>query len=254
MSSGLRGKSALVTGGTSGIGRAVVLALARAGAHVVLTGRREAEGSAVAREVSALGVKGVFVRGDVTDEGHVEAAVRAAAGLTGRLDLAVNNAGAELGGVASSEATPEQYRRVFDVNVLGVMLSMKHQIRAMGAGGAGSIVNVASIAGTIGMAGVGIYVASKHAVLGLTKCAALEVAQRGIRVNAVSPAAVDTDMYSRFTNNRDPGAMEWMRSLHPIGRVATPEDIVGPVLFLLGDEARYVTGANLMVDGGFTAT
>lgn len=247
----LRGKTALVTGGTSGIGRATALALGREGVNVVLTGRRKEEGDKVAREVSALGVKGVFVRGDVTDEAHVRAAVDAAVGLNGRLDLAFNNAGVELGNVPTVEATAEQYRQVMDVNVLGVLLSMKHEIPAMVRAGGGAIVNNASVAGTIGMAGVGIYIASKHAVLGLTKSAALEVAKSGVRVNAVSPAAIETPMFDRFTGGAAEN-LEYMKSLHPIGRVGKSEEIASAVLFLLSDAASFITGHDLKVDGGLT--
>lgn len=251
----LKGRTALITGGTSGIGRAAALAAAAAGVHVVVTGRRDREGEAVAEEARRHGVRAAFVRGDVTDERHIEHAVAEAVRLGGgRLDFAFNNAGIELVGVNTADATAEQYRRVFDVNVLGVMLSMKHQIRAMTASGGGgySIVNNASIAGRIGMPGVGIYIASKHAVLGLTKAAALEVARSDIRVNAVSPAAIETEMFDRFTGNRQPETMKMMESMHPIGRIGKPEEIARPVLFLFSQSSSFITGHDLAVDGGFT--
>lgn len=254
---GLSGKAALVTGGTSGIGKATVLALAAAGTHVVFTGRRAAEGAAVAEEAtrrgSAHGVKAKFVRGDVTDERHLEDAVGEAAALRGRLDFAFNNAGVELMGSPTIEANADDFRRVFDINVLGVLLAMKHEIRAMLKGGGGSIVNTSSIAGQIGMPGAGIYIASKHAVNGLTKSAALEVAKHNIRVNTVSPAAIETDMMDRFTGGRAPEALSWLTSLHPIGRTGKPEEIAHPVLFLLSDAASFITGQDLLVDGAFTA-
>ncbi len=255
---GFAGKVALVTGGTSGIGKAAALSLAKQGAHVVLTGRRAAEGEAVAKAVSALGVKGVFVQGDVTNEGHIVEAVKTAVTLGGGggLSFAFNNAGVELGGVAVAESTVEQYRSVFDVNVLGVLLSMKHQLRAMlandGGKGRGSIVNTSSIAGRIGMANTSVYIASKHAVNGLTKAAALEVAKSNIRVNTVSPGGVDTDMLDRFTGGRNADAMAWMNSMHPLGRIGTTGEIADSVLFLLSDAAAFITGADLVVDGGFT--
>lgn len=253
--SGLSGKTALVTGGTSGIGRATVLALAQSGVHVVLTGRRQTEGDEVAAQArklgEKLGVKATFVRGDVTDEAHIKTAVAAAKAMGGRLDFAFNNAGLELMGVPTSETTVEQYRQIFDVNVLGVLLAMKHEIRAMTAGG--SIVNTSSVAGSVGGADMGVYVASKHAVNGLTKAAALEVAQQGIRVNTVSPAAIETAMFDRFTGGRNPEALKYMESLHPIGRLGKSEEIAGPVLFLFSDAASFITGTDLLVDGGFTA-
>jgi NAD(P)-dependent dehydrogenase (short-subunit alcohol dehydrogenase family) len=258
---GLKGKVAFVTGGTSGIGKATVLALAKAGVHVVLTGRRQPEGESVAEEAhkagAAHGVKAIFVQGDVTDEAHVEKAVATALAINGSLNFAFNNAGVELGHAPIAESTPDQYKRVFDINVLGVLLSMKHEVRAMsknnGGKGGGSIVNTSSIAGQIAMPGAGVYVGSKHAVDGLTRTAALEVAKQGIRVNAVSPGGVDTAMLDRFTGNKNPDAMAWMNSAHPIGRVGTPDEIANPVLFLFSDAATFITGTTLAVDGGFLA-
>ena len=251
-SSSLRGRAYLVTGGTSGIGEATALALAAAGAHVALSGRRVKEGEAVAERVRSRGVKGVFVQGDVTKEADQARFVSEALKLTGKLDGAFNNAGVELMGVNIADTTPEQYRQIFDINVLGMLLSMKHQIPAMVKGGKGAIVNNASIAGRIGMPGVGVYIASKHAVLGLTKTAAMEVAKQGVRVNAVSPGAIETPMLDRFTANHDPEAVKYMESLHPIGRLGKAEEIARPVLFLLSDDSSFITGHDLLVDGGFT--
>jgi NAD(P)-dependent dehydrogenase (short-subunit alcohol dehydrogenase family) len=248
---GLKGKTALITGATSGIGKATALEAARQGINVVITGRRAKEGEAVAEQVRKLGVKGVFVQGDITDEAHIKAAVKEAERVNGKLDFAFNNAGLELGGINIVDSTAEQYRKVFDINVLGVLLSMKHEIPALLRAGGGSIVNNASVAGRVGMAGVGVYIASKHAVLGLTKTAALEVARQNIRVNAVSPAAIETEMLDRFTGNNSETA-SYLANLHPIGRAGKAEEIANPVLFLFSHASSFITGHDLLVDGGFT--
>lgn len=247
-----KGKVALITGGTSGIGQATAISLAKRGVHVVLTGRRAPEGERVAKDAQSQGVKGVFVQGDVTDETHLKKAVQTALSLTGKLDFAVNNAGVELGNTPTTEATIDAYKKVFDINVLGVLLSMKHEISAMLKGGGGSIVNTSSVAGTVGMPGAGIYIASKHAVNGLTKSAALEVAKNNIRINTVSPAAIETDMLDRFTGNRNPDVLGYLTTLHPIGRIGKPDEIAKAIAFLLSDDASFITGTDLKVDGGLT--
>lgn len=251
---GLKGKTALVTGGTGGIGRVTAIALAREGVNVVITGRRADEGAKAAAEIAAFGVKSRFVQGDITDEAHVKSAVDAAvtlvSGAGGGLHFAFNNAGVEVMGPIV-EASVEQYRKCFDINVLGVLLSLKHEIPAMLKAGGGSIVNNASIAGRIGMPGAGVYIASKHAVIGLTKTAAMETAKQNIRVNSVSPAAIETDMFDRFTGNRNPDAMSQFTAMHPIGRTGRPSEIASPVLFLFSDAASFITGHDLLVDGGF---
>lgn len=244
------GKVALVTGGTSGIGRATALALAEEGAAVALTGRRQREGEAVAAEVRARGGRAIFIAGDVSIESDVRAFVDRTVGEFGRLDVAVNNAGVESKGPLA-EVTPDEYRRIFDVNVLGVILSMKHEIPAMLRAGGGAIVNVASVAGVIGMPGVSVYIASKHAVLGLTKSVALEFARQNVRVNAVSPAAIQTDMFDRFAG--DQAGKEYVAGLHPIGRVGTAAEVADAILYLAAPRSAFVTGQNLIVDGGFTA-
>lgn len=254
---GLKNKVALVTGGTSGIGKVTALALAAHGVHVVLTGRRAAEGNAAAAEAiragAAHGAKALFVQGDITDEAHIEKAVAAAVGIQGKLDFAFNNAGVEISGVPTVDATPADYRRVFDINVLGVLLSMKHEIRAMRAGGGGSIVNNCSVAGSIGAAGMGIYMASKHAVHGLTKSAALEVATENIRINSVSPAVIETPMADRLLGHGDADRVAYMLGRHPVGRFGKPEEIAAPVLFLFSNGASFMTGTDIAVDGGLLA-
>lgn len=250
--SSFKNKTVLITGGTSGIGKVTAFDMASRGANVVITGRRDKEGEAVAEEIRKHGVKGAFVRGDVTDERHIERAVAEAVKITGTLDYAFNNAGIELIGVTAADATVDDYRKVFDINVLGVILSMKHEIRAMLKTGKGSIVNNASAAGSVSMPAFGIYCASKHAVLGLTKAAALEVGKQGIRVNAVSPAGTQTDMMERFLGDNQE-ARAGFAAAHPIGRVAQSKEIAGAVAFLFSDEASFVVGHDLRVDGGFTA-
>jgi NAD(P)-dependent dehydrogenase (short-subunit alcohol dehydrogenase family) len=245
------GKRVLVTGGTSGIGRAIAAAFLREGAaHVVITGRNAQMGEAAAGALRDSGARVEFIAGDGASEPDVQRWVAAAAGSSGQLDIAVNNAGAEgsLGPVVAQ--TSENYRQVFDVNVLGVLLAMKHELPAMKDGGA--IVNMSSMVGSIGMAGASVYVASKHAVNGLTRSAALETAKSGIRVNAVAPGAIYTPMMERFTGG-DRDAQAGFAAMHPIGRVGQPEEVAQAVLYLASDHARFVTGSILTIDGGYTA-
>ncbi|MGQ0627978.1 MAG: glucose 1-dehydrogenase [Phycisphaerales bacterium] len=249
-----RGKVALVTGATSGIGKVTALAFARAGASVVLTGRREKEGAEVAGAITAAGGKAVFLRADASKEADAKGAVECAERTFGGLHFAFNNAGVEATGPVV-EADVETFRRVFDLNVLGVLLAMKYQIPALLRAGGGSIVNNASVAGSIGMPGASIYIASKHAVIGLTKSAALEVAKQNIRINPVSPATIDTDMFDRFVGEgtaQGEQNRQYMASLHPIGRVGRSEEIADPVLFLCTPGASFITGHDLKVDGGLT--
>lgn len=247
----MKNKVILITGGTSGIGKTTALKFAAAGAKVVVSGRRESEGQAVVTEIKAAGGEAVFVKADVAVEADIAGLVAKTVETYGRIDVAFNNAGVEMGGPIT-EVSEADYRRVFDINVWGVLASMKHEVPVMLKQGAGVIINTTSIAGQIGMAGASIYVASKHAVEGLTKVAALEYAKQGIRVNSVAPGAIVTDMLDRFTGGTDE-ANEYMSSLHPIGRLGRSEEIANAVFFLASDEASFITGTTLTVDGGFLA-
>jgi len=251
MSKLLEGKVALITGGTSGIGKATALAFAREGAKVVVSGRREKEGAEVVAEIKAAGGEASFCRADVAKDDGVKALVAFTESTYGRLDVAFNNAGVETM-APLDQVAEDEYRRVFDINVWGVLNSMRHEVPVMLKNGGGAIVNTSSVAGHVGMAGVSVYVASKHAVEGLTKSVALEFADKNIRVNAVAPAAIETDMIDRFAGKE--GEMrEYLKSLHPIGRMGKSEEIAEAVVFLCSDKASFITGESLKVDGGFTA-
>lgn len=244
-------KVALVTGGTSGIGRATALAFAKAGAKVAIAGRRETEGAAVVAEIQAAGGEALFIRADVAVESEVRQLVERTVAAYGRLDVAFNNAGIEWAGPLAN-ASEADYRRIFDINVWGVVTSLKYEIPAMLASGGGAIVNTSSVAGHIGMAGVSLYVGSKHAVEGVTKSVALEFARQGIRVNAVAPAAIETDMVDRFVG-KEGDQRNYLAGLHPIGRMGVAREIADAVLFLCSDAASFITGESVKVDGGFTA-
>jgi NAD(P)-dependent dehydrogenase (short-subunit alcohol dehydrogenase family) len=246
-----QGKVALVTGGTSGIGKAAALAFAKAGARVAIAGRREAEGNAVASEIRDAGGHAIFVRTDVTRETDVKTFIDTTVREFGRLDVAFNNAGVEWMG-SLTEASEADYRRIFDTNLWSVVASLKHEIPAMLRSGGGSIVNTSSVAGQVGMAGVTLYTAAKHAVEGLTKSAALEFAKQGIRVNAIAPAAISTDMVDRFVG-KEGKQREHLGSLHPIGRMGRPEEVAAAVLYLASSEASFITGTTLAIDGGWLA-
>jgi len=247
------GKVALVTGATSGIGRAAAIAYAREGAKVVVAGRRVEEGNAVVRAIAGEGGEAFFVKTDVTRESDISELVTRTLERFGKLDVAFNNAG-WLGQLApTQDQTNDNYDAVFDANVRGVFWSMKYEIPAMLAGGGGAIVNTASIGGSIGFPNFGLYVASKHAVLGLTRSAALEYARRGIRVNAVSPAGIQTDMLDTAFGVGDTDHKRSMAELHPVGRLGSSEEVADAVLYLSAPGASFVTGHDLLVDGAFTA-
>jgi NAD(P)-dependent dehydrogenase (short-subunit alcohol dehydrogenase family) len=247
-----QGKVALVTGGTSGIGRAAAIAYAREGAKVVVAGRRSAEGDETVGIVRAQGGEAIFVPTDVAQEAQVKNLVARTLEQFGRLDFAFNNAGIEQTPTPFLDQTMETYNQVMDINVKGAWLSMKYEIPAMLKTGGGSIVNTSSGLGVIAMPGIEIYVASKHAVIGLTKSAALEFGKQGIRVNAILPAVIDTDMFQRFAGEK-PEFRAHITALHPIGRIGKSEEIADAAIWLSSSKSSFVTGHSLLVDGGFTA-
>jgi NAD(P)-dependent dehydrogenase (short-subunit alcohol dehydrogenase family) len=242
----------LITGALTGIGRAAALAFARENARIVVSGRRAEEGRTLAAELIALGAEAEFIQADVRFEDDVRNLVDGTVARFGRLDVAVNSAGSEGESVPVMEQTPERYAAVFDTNVLGTLLSMKHELRVMSAQGSGSIVNISSTMGTRGAAGASIYVASKHAVEGLTKSAALEAAAFGVRVNAVAPGPVQTPMLDRLTVNAERKAA-FLAGV-PLKRAGTPEEMADAILFVSSDKSSFMTGEVLRVNGGRTAS
>ncbi|CAE6687812.1 3-oxoacyl-[acyl-carrier-protein] reductase FabG [Paraburkholderia nemoris] len=242
----------LITGALTGIGRATALAFAREGNRVVVSGRREEAGQALAAELRALGAEAEFLRADVRFEAEVRSVVEQTVARFGRLDVAVNNAGTEGQLAPIVEQTATNYEDTFSVNVLGTLLSLKHEMRVMLEQGAGSIINLSSIAGQVGIAGASVYAASKHAVEGLTKSAALEGAAAGVRVNAVAPGPVATEMLDRFVGGSEEGKAGFLSTI-PARRAATPDEIAQTIVFLASDKARYLTGQNIAVDGAYTA-
>lgn len=247
-----QGKVVLVTGGTSGIGRTTAIQFAKEGAKVVLAGRRVEEGASVVKEIESAGGEARFVQTDVTREDQVKHLIEETVRHFGRLDIAFNNAGVEQG-APITEVTEADYRKVFDINVLGVFLSQKYEIPAMLKSGGGAIINTSSILGHIAVPGAAIYNASKHAVEGITKTSALELAGQGIRVNAVAPGAVATDMIDRFAGEEGTDGRQQLASQHPMGRLGKAEEIAAAVLYLASDAASFTTGISLPVDGGYLA-
>jgi NAD(P)-dependent dehydrogenase (short-subunit alcohol dehydrogenase family) len=245
-------KVAIVTGGSSGIGRATAVALAKEGVKIAIAARRAKEGEETVQLVKEAGSEGIFVKTDVSNEDDVRSLVEKSIHTYARLDYAFNNAGIEEMMTPLANQTSDIFDQIMNVNVKGVWLSMKYEIPEMIRTGGGAIVNMSSVAGVMGFPQNPIYIASKHAVLGLTKSAALEYAKSGIRINAVAPGGVETDMAKRVVGD-DHQLLETLTSMHPIGRIGDPQEIANAVVWLLSDKASFVLGHTLLVDGGIVS-
>jgi NAD(P)-dependent dehydrogenase (short-subunit alcohol dehydrogenase family) len=253
MTGELQNKVALITGGTTGIGRDTAILFARQGAKVVFSGRREAEGQETLEMVRAAGGEVLFVKMDVSQAAEVQSLVEKTVAEFGRLDVAFNNAGIEGNWTPIVDQPEEDWDRTININLKGVWLSLKYEIKQMlKQGGGGAIVNMASVAGLMGSAGAATYGASKHGVIGLTKAAALEYATDGIRVNVVCPAVIMTPMGDRIFGEGKP-MHDFGLSRHPIGRFGKPMEVAEGVLWMCSDRASFMTGQSLVLDGGFLA-
>jgi NAD(P)-dependent dehydrogenase (short-subunit alcohol dehydrogenase family) len=241
----------LITGALTGIGRAAALAFAEAGSRIIVAGRREDAGQELAKELRALGAQAEFVRADVRRENEVRGLIDQTVTRFGRLDAAVNNAGTEGHPGPVTEQSADSYAETFDTNVLGTLLSMKHELRMMLAQGSGSIINISSTYGHLGARGASVYSASKHAVEGLTRSVALEVAGSGVRVNAVAPGPTETAMLNRFTGSaeRKAGLVAGV----PMQRVGEPDEVANAIVFLASEKSSFTTGQVLSIDGGKSA-
>jgi NAD(P)-dependent dehydrogenase (short-subunit alcohol dehydrogenase family) len=241
----------LITGALSGIGKATALAFAKEGSRIVVSGRRELEGLALAAELRDMGTEAAFIYADVRHEEDLKNLIERTVARFGRLDIAVNNAGTEGRPGPVTDQTAATYAAVFETNVLGVLLSMKYELLIMKAQGYGSIINVSSALGKKGGAGASVYSASKHAVEGLTKSAALEVAKLGIRVNAVAPGPIETDMLTRFAGNAD--SKSRTKAKVPVQRFGQPEEVANAIVFIGSYKSPFLTGQSVAIDGGRTA-
>ena len=248
----LAGRVALITGGSSGIGRAAALAFAREGARVVIGNRRIAEGEETVGKVREAGGEATLIRTDVTQPREVEALIAQAVEAYGRIDCAFNNAGITGVIAPTAECTEENWDRTLAVNLKGVWLAMKYEIRQMLEQGGGAIVNNASVAGLVGMRGGPAYSASKGGVVQLTRTAALEYAKSGIRVNAICPGFIETPMTGDHTRS-NPDLEAWMKKVQPMGRLGTAEEVAEAVVWLCSDRASFTTGQPLVLDGGLVA-
>ena len=246
----MKKKTIIITGGNAGLGLATALLFARNEMNVAIIGRRAKENRMAREQIEKAGAQCLDFAGDVTDEAFLRASVKKTGETFGGLHYAFNNAGVEQVPTALSDQTIDDYRRIIDVNVMGVWLAMREEIPLIQRSGGGCIVNTASVAGLVGMAGIPLYIAAKHAVLGLTKSVALEYAKHGVRVNAVCPGAVRTDLYDRFTG-KNPEMEKAIEGMHPMGRSGTPEEVASAVLYLCRD-ATWTTGQGIVMDGGFT--
>lgn len=242
----------LITGALTGIGRAAALAFAKEGSRLVISGRHEEAGQALAAVLRGVGAEAEFIRADVRREEDVRDLVDRTIDRFGRLDVAVNNAGTEGKPGPIMEQSADSYAATFDTNVLGTLLSMKHELRVMLAEGRGNIINISSTYGHLGVRGASVYSASKHAVEGLTKSAALELASSGIRVNAVAPGPTETAMLDRFTGSAERKAASVAGV--PLKRLGEPEEIANAIVFLASDKSSFTTGQVLSIDGGKSAT
>lgn len=252
MAKSFDGKVALVTGASSGIGRASALAFAREGARVVVTARREQEGEETVRMIKGNGGEATFVKTDVSSAAEVESLLRTIAAAYGRLDCAFNNAGIPGSLAPTADMSEDDWDSVIGINLKGVWLCLKHEIALMLKRRRGAIVNMSSVLGLEGTAlGASAYVASKHGVIGLTKAAALEYAQQGLRINAVCPGFVKTALIEVATGN--PDIAKAIVAAHPVGRLGNPEEIAEAVIWLCSDAASFVTGHSMVVDGGYVA-
>jgi A-factor type gamma-butyrolactone 1'-reductase (1S-forming) len=246
------GRVALITGGTGGIGAATARRIAELGAHLVITGRRRSKGRLLVDEIKRNGGSAEFIQADLTRTKQVRRIVPFTVETFGRLDYAFNNAGISGEHSLLADQTEENFDRVFSVNVKAMFLLIQDEVRQMMTQGqGGSIVNTASVGGLLAVSTAGAYVASKHAVLGLTKTAAIEYGRYGIRVNAVSPGAVRTEMLLDVVGSEE--ALEEMSAVHPIGRIGRPEEVADAVVWLFSERSSYFTGQSLILDGGLTA-
>lgn len=244
-------KVVLVTGAASGIGKATALAFAREGARLVLADLDGERGEATAVQARALGAEALFVRTDISSGQEVERLVESALATYGRLDCAHNNAGIEGTRIPSADLDEKDFQKIIDINLKGTWLCMKHELKAMLANGGGSIVNTASVAGCVGLAGLSAYTASKHGIVGLTRAASLEYAKKNIRINAICPGPIKTPMVENVVK-ASPQLEATILALEPVGRLGEPEEVASAVLFLSSDDASFMTGHAMVVDGGWT--